>query len=150
MCIRDRVNKEREETTLSAWSDSTSQTPLRNDTETTRNPTQNRRENKQRREGHKKGRRRGRKREQDGTKRRRRQRGRRKHKNIGILWRHRFAKCKIRIRIRSTEIEQKLLRRNKKVIGKFCNLFEGPYKVTKEIGTATYQLDCLLYTSRCV
>ena len=34
------VSKEREETTLSAWSDTTSQTPLRNDTETTRNPTQ--------------------------------------------------------------------------------------------------------------
>ena len=30
---------------------------------------------------------------------------------------------------------------NKKIIGKFCNLFEGPYKITKELGTATYQLE---------
>ena len=30
---------------------------------------------------------------------------------------------------------------NKKVIGKFCNMFEGPYKIVKELGTATYQLE---------
>ena len=31
----------------------------------------------------------------------------------------------------------------KKIIGKFCNIFEGPYKVIKEIGTATYQLSLI-------
>ena len=30
---------------------------------------------------------------------------------------------------------------NKRAIGKFCNIFEGPYKVSKEVGVATYQLE---------
>ena len=37
---------------------------------------------------------------------------------------------------------------NKRVIGKFCNMFEGPYKICKELGTATYQLEDVLQPGR--
>lgn len=37
---------------------------------------------------------------------------------------------------------------NQKVIGKFCHMFEGPYRIVKELGTATYQLEDVLQPGR--